>query len=112
MAGNDRWLDGLAAKRSKMKKALVKAESKIWRFVDGNKVDGPHGQIYGDVSGIRGNVSGIRGDVYGIRGDVSGICGDVSGIRGDVSGIRGNIDECGLTEDDRKRGVNISDLIG
>jgi hypothetical protein len=53
----------------------------------------------------------ITGDVSGIWGDVSDIMGDVSGIQGDVSEICGNVNNCELTEEDRKKGININDLI-
>jgi hypothetical protein len=95
--------------------------------------------LYGDVSGLRGNVSGLRGnvtglsgyvsglrgyvsglygevtglygEVTGLRGNVSGLRGNVSGLSGNVSGLRGNVDDCGITDDERKNGVEISDLI-
>ena len=89
---------------SNMIKNLVKIEFKIYHIVDGVKIEGAHNRITGNVSDIRGNVSGITGNVSDIRGDVSG-------IRGDVSGIWGNIDRCEISEEDRKKGVNISDLI-
>ena len=41
--------------------------------------------------------------------NVPGICGNV--IYGDVSDICGNLDECNITETDRKNKINISDLI-
>lgn len=34
-----------------------------------------------------------------------------SGISGDMTGILGDVDNCELTTDDRKNGVNIKDLI-
>lgn len=67
--------------------------------------------IIGDVSCIYGNVSNVRGNVSNISGNVSGISGDFLGIRGNVSGIRGNIDCCELSEEDRKKWVDISELI-
>ncbi len=36
---------------------------------------------------------------------------NVSGLRGDVSGLTGDVNECELTEEDIKQGVNIRDLI-
>jgi hypothetical protein len=39
------------------------------------------------------------------------IRGDVSGIVGDASNFVGDIDECELSEEDRKNGVRIEDLI-
>ncbi len=47
----------------------------------------------------------------GIRGEVN-IRGDVSNIQGDVSNIWGNIDDCELTDEERKRGIDINELIG
>jgi hypothetical protein len=34
----------------------------------------------------------------------------VSGISGNVSGIIGNADDCELSDNDRKTGVNITDI--
>jgi hypothetical protein len=50
--------------------------------------------------------------VSGIHGDVSGICGNVSDIRGNITGISGNLDACEITEEERKEGVYIKDLVG
>ena len=61
-----------------------------------------------DLVGVH---AGIRGNVSGLRGDVSGIRGNVSGIRGDASGISGNIDHCGITDTERRIGINIKELI-
>jgi prophage DNA circulation protein len=108
-----------------MTPSLTKITNTLYYYKDDKKVDGVHSDIRGnvsgirgDVSGIRGNVSSIRGDVSSIRGNVSGIYGDVSGIRGNVSGISGNVsgiignlDECGLTAEDRAKGVKVTDLI-
>ena len=44
--------------------------------------------------------------VYGVK-----ISGDVSGISGNVSGIIGNVDLCEITDEERKNGVDINDLI-
>ena len=94
-----------------MKKALTRIEMKVWHVKDGKKVEGVRSGIRGDVSDISGYVSYIRGDVSGISGYVTDISGDVSGIRGDVSGIRGDVDECKITAEERKKGINIKDLI-
>jgi len=73
-----------------MKKCLKKLELKIYHVVKGEKIDGVHA---------------------GIRGDVTGIEGDVTGIRGDVTGIEGDVDGAGLTDDERRSGVDVSQLI-
>ena len=73
-----------------MKKCLKKLELKIYHVVKGEKIDGVHA---------------------GIEGDVTGIEGDVTGIEGDVTSIRGNVDGAGLTDDERRSGVDVSQLI-
>ncbi len=102
-----------------MKRALKRTDGKIWHYAaDGNKV-GAHERLYGDMSGICGNASDIwgtvsaemRGNVSGLWGDVSCIKGDVSGFCGDVSGIRGNLDDCEISDEERKLVINISDLV-
>jgi hypothetical protein len=67
--------------------------------------------ISGNVSGLRGDVSCISGNVSGLRGNVSCISGDVSGLRGNVSGLRGNVDGCEITDEERKNGIDIKNLI-
>jgi hypothetical protein len=106
-----------------MKKALKKiSATTCYHFVDGKKFDGAPSYLsgdvtglYGDVSGdLSGNVTGLYGDVSGdLSGNVSGLYGNVSGgLRGNVSGLRGNVDDCGITDDERKSGVSVSNLIG
>ena len=46
-----------------------------------------------------------------ITGNHAGIWGDLTGIRGDLTGITGNLDSCEITAEDRKKGINISELI-
>jgi len=88
-----------------MKKMLKRTESEVYHFHNGEKVMGIHMAIRGKVSDIYGNVSGLIGDVTGLTGDVTSIMGDVTGLEGDI-------DDCELTEDDRKQGINITELIG
>ena len=80
-----------------MKKMLNFEKKETWYFVDGKRITGIHDNISGDVTGIRGDVSGIRGDV--------------SGIRGNVTGIRGDVDACEIMSAERKKGIEIKDLI-
>ena len=87
-----------------MKKALKRIEMKVWSVKDGKQIAGVHSGITGDASDIRGNVSDITGNV-------SGITGNVSGIRGNVSYIRGNLDDCEITKAERKKGIDIKELI-
>jgi hypothetical protein len=41
---------------------------------------------------------------------VTGLRGDVTGLRGNVTGLRGNVDDAKITDAERKKGVDISDI--
>jgi len=43
-----------------MKKCLKKLELKIYHVVKGEKIDGVHAGIYGDVSGVYGDVNDAK----------------------------------------------------
>ena len=73
-----------------MKKCLKKENFEIYHILKGKKINGVH---------------------TGIEGDVSGIWGDVSGIWGDVSGIWGGVDDAELTDDERRAGIDVSQLL-
>ncbi|MBN2591600.1 MAG: hypothetical protein JXA96_17170 [Sedimentisphaerales bacterium] len=47
-------------------------------------------------------------EIKGIHADLGG---DMSGIRGDVSGIYGDLDMCKITDEERKAGILIKDLV-
>ena len=94
-----------------MKKALKKIEYRVCHIKDGVRIEGVHSDLRGNVSGLIGDVSNLSGYVSGLRGDVSGLSGYVSGLIGYVSGLRGDIDSCKLTDEDRARGVDVSELL-
>jgi hypothetical protein len=73
-----------------MKNSLTKVTLPIYHMADGQRVDGPHPGISGDVSGISGNASDISGNVTGISGD---------------------LDECKITDEERINGIHIEDLL-
>ena len=74
-----------------MKAALKQsALLRIWHFANDIRFEGA-------PSGVTGNLSGVRGDL--------------SGVTGTLTGVSGNLDACELTDEDRKRGVDISELI-
>jgi len=56
-----------------------------------------------------------RNKIYGSRpemsGDCSGLEGDCSGLRGNCSELWGNLYYCKITEKERKKGIDIRDLI-
>ena len=58
------------------------------------------------------NAHRLVGDMSQIRGDATDIRGDVTGIRGDVTGLEGDLDDCGLTPEMRKQGVDVATLVG
>ena len=80
-----------------MKKCLTRKNRGLYYYVDGVRVDGVPDGITGNLSAITGNLTGITGDLTGISGNLSGIWGD--------------IDDAGLTDDDRERGVSVDDLL-
>jgi hypothetical protein len=87
-----------------MKTLLKKIPNELFYFANGKKIKGIH-------DGIAGNVSDIIEDVSNIIGNVSNIIGNVSGIQGIVSDLAGNLNECEITPDERKAGINVADLI-
>ena len=50
-------------------------------------------------------------DENGNLSNVSNLRGDVSNLRGYVSYLTGNVDDAEISEEDRKKGVDVSDLI-
>jgi hypothetical protein len=85
--------------------------SAIYHYRNGVRVEGAPSGLRGNVDGLWGDVSGLRGNVSGLWGDVSDLWGNVSGLRGDVSDLWGDVDACGLTDEDRARGVDVAELI-
>jgi hypothetical protein len=87
-----------------MKKLLKRIKSKVWHFKEGLYVEGLHDRLGGDVANLQGDVSNVRGDV-------TDVWGNVSNIRGDVTYVHGDLDSCGITPEDREKGVRIENLI-
>ena len=89
-----------------MKKELTYQQSKeIYYFDDkGNKkiIDREKKETY---------PNGLSGDISGLYGNISELSGNISGLSGNCTNISGDLDECELTEDDRKKGVDIRELI-
>ena len=105
-------------KNKYMKKLLTKIEYNLYHIKDGVRIKGVHSKLYGNVSGLSGNVSGLSGYVSGLSGDVSGLSGNVSGLYGNVSGLfgyvsglSGDVSDCEITDEDRAKGIDISELI-
>ena len=41
----------------------------------------------------------------------SELYGDISGLYGDCDNIKGDLDDCDITDEDRKKGIDIQNLI-
>ena len=87
-----------------MKRTLTKRASNAYYYKDGDRIEGFPDSVGGDPSFI-------SGDLTFIRGNLSRISGNLTGIRGNLTRISGNLDDCELTDEDRKRGVDISELL-
>lgn len=61
--------------------------------------------------GVTGNLAGVTGNLTDVYGDLSGVRGDLSGVTGNLTDVRGDLDTCGITPEDRRRGIAIADLI-
>jgi hypothetical protein len=60
---------------------------------------------------LTGRTAGIYGTVStDLTGDVSGLTGNATGIHGPADGISGDLNACELTDEDRERGVALSEL--
>ena len=81
-----------------MKKALSRVTTKLYHYKGDIKVDGTNGEMIGDCTGL--------------SGDCTGLYGDCSGLRGDCTGLRGDLYECDITDEDRKKGIDIAELVG
>ena len=66
---------------------------------------------YTDKNKINGANPDLRGNCTGLYGDCTGLCGDCSDLCGDCTGLYGSLDDCDITENDRKKSVCISDLV-
>jgi hypothetical protein len=88
-----------------MKKALSRVTTKLYHYKGDIKVDGTNGEMIG-------NCTGLSGDCSGLSGNCTGLYGDCSGLRGDCTGLRGDLYECDITDEDRKKGIDIAELVG
>jgi len=94
-------------------KPLLKRKTNTYYFIDYNDdkiFDKPNG-VTGDLTDITGNLTDITGDLTDITGNLTDITGNLTDITGDLTDITGNIDDCEITDEERKKGINITDLI-
>ena len=81
-----------------MKKALSRVTTKLYHYKGDIKVDGTNGEMSGNCSGL--------------YGDCSGLYGNCTSLRGDCTSLYGDLDECDITDEDRKKGIDIAELVG
>ena len=86
-----------------MKRAL-RRNVKIYHYANGERVLGP-------PPNVKGYLTDVRGDLTNVWGNLTYISGYLTGVKGNLTYVSGNLDKCGLTEEDREKGVNIEDLI-
>ena len=67
--------------------------------------------MWGNLSRVSGDLSGVWGNLSRVSGDLSGVSGDLSGVWGNLSRVRGNLDKAELTDDERKAGIRVADLL-
>ena len=86
-----------------MLRKLSKSNATTWYYKDGARV-------LGHPPGVFGNLTGVRGELSGVWGDLSGVSGELTGVSGELTGVRGYLDDCKITQSDRDRGIDISEL--
>ena len=60
---------------------------------------------------LTGQHPDLSGDCSRLSGDCSRLSGDCSDLSGDCSGLSGGLDACGITAEERAKGVDIASLI-
>ena len=88
-----------------MKQVLKNTKEGLYYFVDGVKIDGKNPEMVGDCSNLFGNCSGLWSDCSGLSGDCTGVWGNCTGVIGDLN-------QAGITDLERMKGLDIRDLIG
>ena len=81
-----------------MKKALSRVTTKLYHYKGDIKVDGTNSEMIGNCTGLSGNCSGLYGNC--------------TRLNGNCTGLRGDLYECDITDEDRKKGIDIAELVG
>ena len=92
-------------------KGIKRIIQERYHYVEGAKVAGAHSNLSGNCSCLRGECSGLSGDCSGLIGNCTGLIGNCTGLRGECSGLSGNLNECKITEEDRKNNIDIATLV-
>ena len=81
-----------------MKKNLTKINNELYYFKDNIKIVIDRNDRKTYPPNLTGNIS-------------PNLTGNISNLTGDLSNIRGNLDDCEITEEERKKGIDINDLV-
>ena len=88
-----------------MKRVLKSSKEGLYYFVDGVKIDGKNPKMSGDCTVL-------CGDCTGLSGDCTGVWGNCTGVFGKCTGVIGDFDKAEITDLERRKGLDIRDLIG
>lgn len=101
-----------------LKKLRKDISKELYHFANGVKVLGKNKNMMGDCSNLNGDCTGLKGDCTDLRGDCSFLIGDLTGLIGDCTGLIGNcsrlcgnLDECQISDEERKKVIDIRELI-
>ena len=95
-----------------MKQVLMRSGESLYHFVDEVKIDGKNPKMSGDCTGLCGDCTGVSGDCTGVSGDCTGVSGNCTGVFGKCTGVIGDLDKAEITDLERRKGLDIRDLIG
>lgn len=95
-----------------MIKALnIDQDHTLWYYCNFLPKNGCHEKLTNVHRRLVGNCGFIYGNGSGIEGNCSELEGDCTGIHGNCTGLVGNFDKCGITDEERKIGIDINLLI-
>ena len=77
------------------------------------KKKSPKQELYHFVKSERiiGKTDGLYGDCTGLSGDCTALHGNCTGLFGNCTELFGDFNDCDITADERKNGIDIHDLI-
>ena len=87
-----------------MKRVLTIVKAEIYHIVNGERKTGAPPNVWGNLTNVWGDLSNVWGNLTNVWGDLSNVWGDLTNVRGDLSRAE-------ITAKDRKKGIDIKDLI-
>lgn len=93
-----------------MKAKLRKGWSPLYHIKNGKLILGKNEYMIGDCAFLKGDCTFLRGECSNMWGEIM-VRGDCTNIIGNCNMIHGDLDRCEITDEERKKGINIQDLI-